>query len=83
MNPDPELDAALGREASVALDHAVLDFNGAAHGVHHAAELADRAVAGALDDPAMVGGDGRVDQIAAEPLRRASVRSSSAPARRE
>jgi hypothetical protein len=32
---------------------------------------------------AMVGGDGRVDQVAAKPGRRASVLSSSAPASRE
>jgi hypothetical protein len=33
MNADPELDAALRRNASVALDHAVLHLDGAAHGV--------------------------------------------------
>ena len=39
MNADAELDAALGRHAGVALDHAVLHLDGAAHGVDHAAEL--------------------------------------------
>ena len=34
MDADPELDAALGRHASVALDHGVLHFDGAAHRVH-------------------------------------------------
>ncbi len=33
MNADPELDAALVRHARVALDHRVLDFDGATHGV--------------------------------------------------
>jgi hypothetical protein len=39
VDADPELDAALGRQASVALDHAVLHLDRAAHGVDHAAEL--------------------------------------------
>ena len=34
--------------------------------VHYAAELDDAAVAGALDDAAMMHGDGRVDQVAAQ-----------------
>ncbi len=66
MNADPELDAALGRHARVALDHRVLDFDGAAHGVHHAAELHKRAVARPLDHAPLVDGDGRVDQVAAK-----------------
>jgi hypothetical protein len=39
MNADPKFDAALRRQAGVALDHAVLHLDGAAHGVDHAAEL--------------------------------------------
>ena len=39
MDADPELDAALGRQASVALDHAVLHLDGAAHGIDDASEL--------------------------------------------
>ena len=56
----------LGRQAGVALDHAVLHLDGAAHGVDHAAELDEVAVAGALDDAPMMRGDGRIDQIAAQ-----------------
>ena len=67
MNADPELDAALGRHASVALDHARLHLDRAAHRVDDAAELDDAAVPGALDDAPTVGGDGGVDQVAAEP----------------
>ena len=66
MNADAELDAALGRKASVALDHAVLHLDGAANGVDHAAKLDDAAVAGALHHATVMDGDGRVDQIAAE-----------------
>src|SRR5450432_2400123 len=49
MNADPEDDAAILGHAVIALDHGVLNFNGAAHGIDDAAELDDRAVAGALD----------------------------------
>ena len=66
MNADAELDATVLGHAGVALDHGVLKFDGAAHRVDHAAELDDGAVAGALDDAAVVNGDGRIDQIAAQ-----------------
>ena len=42
MDADAELDAPVGRHAGIALDHAVLHFDGAAHGVDDAAELDDR-----------------------------------------
>ena len=38
MNTNPEFDAALGRQAGVTLDHAVLYFDRAAHGIDDAAE---------------------------------------------
>ena len=66
MNADAKLDATFGRQPSVALDHAGLHLKRAAHGVDHAAELDDRAVSGALDDVAVMGGDRRVDEVAAE-----------------
>ena len=61
MDADAELDAALGRKASVAFDHAVLHLDGAAHSVHHAAELDESAVAGALHDAPVMGGDGGIN----------------------
>jgi hypothetical protein len=39
----------------------------AAHRVDDAAKLDDCAIAGALDDAAVMGGDGGVDEIAAQP----------------
>ena len=66
MNADAKLDATFGRQAGVALDHAGLHLDGAAHGVDHAAELDDRAVAGALDDAPVMDRDRRVDEIAAQ-----------------
>ena len=54
------------RHAGVALDHADLDFDRAAHGVDHAAELGDEPVARALDDTPVMRSDGGIDQIATE-----------------
>jgi hypothetical protein len=43
-----------------------LDFNGAVHCVDDTPKLDNCAIAGALDDAAMMHGDGRVDQVASE-----------------
>ena len=83
MNADAKLDAALRRQAGVAFDHAVLHFDRAAHGVDHAAELDEAAVAGSLDDAAVMQGDGRIDQVAAqrpEPRQNAILVRSREPA---
>ena len=66
MNADSQFDALLGRDALVAFGHAVLHFDRAAHGVDHAAELDDEPVAGALEDAAVVDGDRRIDEVAAQ-----------------
>ena len=49
VDADAELDASVIGNAGVALDHAALQFDRAADCVDDAAELDDRAVAGALD----------------------------------
>ena len=67
VNPDAEFDSSVLGHAGVALDEAVLNLDRAAHRVDDAAELDDRAVAGALDDAAVMGGDGWIDEVAAEP----------------
>ena len=82
MNADAEFDAALRRQARIALGQTVLHLDRAAHGVDHAAELDEAAVASALENAPIVQGDGRIDQIAAQRPEPASVRSSSAPASR-
>ena len=66
MDAYPELDAALGWHARVALNHAALHLNRAAHSIYNAAKLDDTAVPGALDDAAVIGGDGGVDEVATE-----------------
>ena len=55
-----------GGQAGVALDHAVLHFDRAPYRVDHAAKLDDRAVACAFDDSAAMGGDGWIDEVAAQ-----------------
>ena len=69
MNSNAELDAPLGRQAGIALDHAVLHFDGATHSVDHAAELDEAAVSGAFDDAPVMRVDGGIDQIAAQPAK--------------
>ena len=66
MDADTELNALIGRDARIALDHRALDFDRAARRIDHAAKLDDAPVAGALDHAAVVHGDGRIDQVAAE-----------------
>jgi hypothetical protein len=66
VNPDAKLDAFVGRDPCVALDHGMLHFECAAHRVDDAAELDNCAIARALDDSTVVYGDGRIDQVAAQ-----------------
>ena len=66
VNANAEDDASVLRQAGVALDHGVLHFDGAAHGVDHAAEFDQSSIAGALYDTTVMHGDRRVDEIAAE-----------------
>ena len=82
MDADAELDAPLRRKTSIALDHAVLHLDGAAHGIDHAAELNDAPIAGALHHATVV--DTMVGAIRSlQSVRsRASVPSSSLPVRR-
>ena len=64
MNADAEFDAALGRQAGVALHESMLQLDRAAYGVDHAAKFDDEAVARALDHPSSMDGDRRLDQVA-------------------
>ena len=67
MDADAKLDALVqARQPPLRSIMAVLDFDGAAHSVDDTAKLDDRAVAGALDDAAVVHGDGGVDKVAAK-----------------
>ena len=66
VNPNAVFDAPLRRHTGVALDQAGLNLDRATHRVDRAAEFDDCAVGMALDDAAVMGGDGRLDQIAAK-----------------
>jgi hypothetical protein len=66
VDADTKLDPSFRRHSGVSFDHPALHLDRAADRVDHAAELDDRAVAGSFDDAAMMGGDGGVDEIAAE-----------------
>jgi hypothetical protein len=66
VDADAEFDAAFRRQAGVALDQAVLHFDSAAHGVDDTPELDETAIAGALEDTAVVHSDGRINEIAAQ-----------------
>ncbi len=83
MNADAEFDAPVRRQTpALRSTMAVLHLDGAAHGVDHAAELDEAAVAGALDDAPAMRGDGGIDQIAAqrpEPRQRAILVGASKP----
>src|ERR1700722_15792792 len=64
MNADPELNAALRRQAGVALQESMLQPDRAAYCVDHAAKFDDEAVARALDHTSAMDGDRRLDQVA-------------------
>ena len=66
VNANAILDPPFRRHAGVALDESVLHFDRAAHRVDDAAELDDAPVPGAFDDAPVMGGDGRIDEVAPE-----------------
>src|SRR5262249_35067643 len=68
IDPDPEFYALFRIEPGVAFGHPRLDFARAAQRVDDAAELDQEAVAGGLDDAAVMRGDPRVEQRGADRL---------------
>src|SRR5687767_4863922 len=66
MNADAELDSALGWHTGVALDHGILNLDGAAYSVYYTAKFGNHAVTGAFHDTTNVHGKRRIDQIAAQ-----------------
>ena len=83
IDADAELDAAVLRHVGVALAHPALDLGGAGDGVHDARELDQHAVAGELDDAALMLGDLGVDQLVADaPSAPPACRPRRAPMRR-
>ena len=70
MDADAEFDAPVLRHVDIALAHPALDLGGTGDGVHHARELDQHAVAGDLDDAALMLGDLGVRHLAAVRLER-------------
>jgi hypothetical protein len=66
VKANAELDALLGGQAGIALGHAVLHFDGAAHGVDDAAEFDQSAVPGSLHKAAVMHGGRWIDQVATQ-----------------
>jgi hypothetical protein len=66
MDADAELDAPIGWQPGVSLDHTVLHLDGAPHSLDHAAKLNERTVTRTLDNSTMMHCDGRIDQVAAQ-----------------
>jgi hypothetical protein len=66
MNTDTELDTALGRQAGVPLDHAVLHLNSASQSIDDAAKLDKTSVTCAFHHPPVMQFDSGIDQVAAE-----------------
>jgi hypothetical protein len=65
MNADAKIDASIGRQACIALDHAAPHLDCATYSFNDAAEFDQSAIAGSLDDTPVMYGDGWIDQIAA------------------
>ena len=82
MNADPEDDTAILGLAGIALDHALLHLDRAAHGVDHTSKFNETSIAGALDDaPVIAVIEGSIRSVCST-RSRDRVRSSSAPASR-
>ena len=68
IDADAQFDAVVRRDARVALGHRLLHRDGTAHRIDDAGKLHQQAVAGGLDDAALVLGDLRIDELAAQRL---------------
>src|SRR6516225_1966023 len=66
VNADPKLDAPIRWQYGIALGHCRLHLSGRAERVDDAGELDQEAVAGGLDDAALMVGDLRIDDFGAQ-----------------
>jgi hypothetical protein len=63
IDPDAKAQAALLGEIQITVDHRALDLAGTAHRVDDAGEFCQHAVAGGLDDPAVMLADLRINEF--------------------
>jgi len=66
INPDAQFDAAVRRDTRIPLGHRLLHRDRAAHRIDDAGKLHQEAVAGGLNDAALVLGDLRIEKLAAQ-----------------
>ena len=66
VDADAQFDAAFRPDAGVPLRHRLLHLDRAAHRIDDARKFHQHAVAGGLDDPAVVLGDLRIEELAAQ-----------------
>src|SRR5207245_3395880 len=66
IDADAQFDAVVCPDTSVPLGHRLLHFDRAAHRIDDARKFHQQAVAGGLDDAAVVLGDLRIDELAAQ-----------------
>jgi hypothetical protein len=64
IGPDAKAQALLLGEVQIAFRHRALDFAGTTHSVDDAGKFRQHAVAGGLDDPAVMLADLRIDDVA-------------------
>src|SRR5215467_5679195 len=68
IDTDTELDAFLSGDIGIALNHAALDVDGAAHRVDYTSMLDKHAIAGGLNNTTAVFGNLRIDEFFAVPF---------------
>ena len=70
VDANAELNALVRRHRCIALGHARLQLGRPPQGIDHTAELNQQAITRRLDQPAIVRGHGRVNQLGADRLER-------------
>ena len=68
IDADAQFDAVARRDIRVPLGHRLLHRDRAAHRIYDAGKFHQQTVAGGLDDAPVMGGDLRIDQLAADRL---------------
>jgi hypothetical protein len=66
VDSNPELDAFIRRRHGIPLGHSSLYLGRATQRIDHTAELDEQAVACRLDEPAVVRGNHRIDQLGSD-----------------
>jgi hypothetical protein len=83
MKADAKVNALVRRHSRITLGHPSLHLGRAPQGIDHTAELDQQAITRRLDEPAVVRGDRRINQLGTEVLSARRVPPSSTPMSRE